>query len=76
MKLWRWIWNSVVNLPRNLRTIRPLLVIRWGKPWGLAVRPWVYLDAGDERYILHFNSAGVYLVLGPLYIATGLVDTD
>jgi hypothetical protein len=54
----------------------PLARHQVGEAVGSRRAPLVYLDAGDERYILHFNSAGVYLVLGPLYIATGLVDTD
>lgn len=74
-RLGRWARNTVVNLPRNLRTIHPFVVIK-RKPWGLSVRPWLYLAAGDEYYPLHFNSAGVYLVLGPLYATIGFVDTN
>lgn len=71
----RWV-NSIRNLPRNLRTLRPYVLKGGLIPW-MAGLEWVVATApGDERYPLHFEETGIVLKLGWWYVEVGIKDTN
>lgn len=79
-RFFRKLGNSVVNLPKNLRTLRFKYSKQEYKPFALG--PWygvvitLYFAPGDERYLFHFNSFTVTLYWGQTMRNFSIVDTN
>ena len=71
----RWL-NSIRNLPRNLRTLRPFCSGDIDPYlWGLGVMLCVDVAPGDARYPLHFDIISLSIFLGPVWAQVGITDT-
>ena len=68
------IW--IRRLPHNLSTIRPAVRLRYNwLYWGLGVFLFFDANKGDKDYLFHFEETGVMILLGPVFVFIGLVDT-